>query len=142
MNKLVLATGNQKKVKELAAMLADMKIQVIPQSEFAVSDADETGTTFVENAIIKARHAARVTGLPAVADDSGLEVDLLHGRPGVYSARFAGAGASDKENIDKLLGELKGAPSISRAPASGACWSTCATPTILPPSSARPAGRG
>ena len=90
-------------------MLADMKIQVIPQSEFAVSDADETGTTFVENAIIKARHAARVTGLPAVADDSGLEVDLLHGRPGVYSARFAGAGASDKENIDKLLGELKGA---------------------------------
>ena len=107
MNKLVLATGNQKKVKELAAMLADMKIQVIPQSEFAVSDADETGTTFVENAIIKARHAARVTGLPAVADDSGLEVDLLHGRPGVYSARFAGAGASDKENIDKLLAELK-----------------------------------
>ena len=110
MNKLVLATGNQKKVKELAAMLADMKIQVIPQSEFAVPDADETGTTFVENAIIKARHAARVTGLPAVADDSGLEVDLLHGRPGVYSARFAGAGASDKENIDKLLAELKGAP--------------------------------
>ncbi|BEE19150.1 MULTISPECIES: RdgB/HAM1 family non-canonical purine NTP pyrophosphatase [Aeromonas] len=110
MNKLVLATGNQKKVKELAAMLADMKIQVIPQSEFAVSDADETGTTFVENAIIKARHAARITGLPAVADDSGLEVDLLHGRPGVYSARFAGDNASDKENIDKLLGELKGAP--------------------------------
>ncbi len=65
-------------------MLADMKIQVIPQSEFAVSDAEETGTTFVENAIIKARHAARITGLPAVADDSGLEVDLLHGRPGVY----------------------------------------------------------
>ena len=90
MNKLVLATGNQKKVKELAAMLADMKIQVIPQSEFAVSDADETGTTFVENAIIKARHAARITGLPAVADDSGLEVDLLQGRLGVYSARFAG----------------------------------------------------
>lgn len=81
MNKLVLATGNQKKVKELAAMLADMKIQVIPQSEFAVSDADETGTTFVENAIIKARHAARITGLPAVADDSGLEVNLLQGRP-------------------------------------------------------------
>ncbi|MGL5030800.1 MAG: RdgB/HAM1 family non-canonical purine NTP pyrophosphatase [Aeromonas sp.] len=110
MNKLVLATGNRKKVAELAAMLADMKIQVIPQSEFAVSDADETGTTFVENAIIKARHAARITGLPAVADDSGLEVDLLHGRPGVYSARFAGNSASDKDNIDKLLGELAGAP--------------------------------
>jgi len=105
MNKLVLATGNQKKVKELAAMLADMKIQVIPQSEFAVSDADETGTTFVENAIIKARHAAKATGLPAVADDSGLEVDLLQGRPGVYSARFAGDQASDRENIDKLLAE-------------------------------------
>ena len=101
MNKLVLATGNQKKVKELAAMLADMKIQVIPQSEFAVSDADETGTTFVENAIIKARHAARITGLPAVADDSGLEVDLLHGRPGVYSARFAGAGASDAAGVSE-----------------------------------------
>ncbi|MGL5038108.1 MAG: RdgB/HAM1 family non-canonical purine NTP pyrophosphatase [Aeromonas sp.] len=110
MNKLVLATGNRKKVEELAAMLADMKIQVIPQSEFAVSDADETGTTFVENAIIKARHAARLTGLPAVADDSGLEVDLLHGRPGVYSARFAGNSASDKDNIDKLLDELAGAP--------------------------------
>jgi XTP/dITP diphosphohydrolase len=116
MNKLVLATGNQKKVKELAAMLADMKIQVIPQSEFAVSDADETGTTFVENAIIKARHAARVTGLPAVADDSGLEVDLLHGRPGVYSARFAGAGASDKENIDKLLAELRARRITSKRP--------------------------
>lgn len=119
MNKLVLATGNQKKVKELAAMLADMKIQVIPQSEFAVSDADETGTTFVENAIIKARHAARITGLPAVADDSGLEVDLLHGRPGVYSARFAGDNASDKENIDKLLGE-SGFPSTS-SPCSMCC---------------------
>ena len=79
MNKLVLATGNQKKVKELAAMLADMKIQVIPQSEFAVSDADETGTTFVENAIIKARHAARITGLPAVADVVGVgdQVDVV-----------------------------------------------------------------
>ena len=89
MNKLVLATGNQKKVKELAAMLADMKIQVIPQSEFSVSDADETGTTFVENAIIKARHAARVTGLPAVADDSGLEVDLPAARRARRAARPA-----------------------------------------------------
>ena len=110
MNKLVLATGNLKKVKELTAMLADMKIEVIPQSEFMVEDAEETGTTFVENAIIKARHAARITGLPAVADDSGLEVDLLHGRPGVYSARYAGADASDQDNVDKLLEELTGAP--------------------------------
>lgn len=123
-------------------MLADMKIRVIPQSEFAVSDADETGTTFVENAIIKARHAARVTGLPAVADDSGLEVDLLHGRPGVYSARFAGAGASDKENIDKLLAELKGAPDYLK---SARFWCVLVymrhadDPT---PSSARRAGKG
>lgn len=114
MNKLVLATGNPKKVKELAAMLADLAIEVVPQSEFAVSEVAETGTTFVENAIIKARHAARATGLPAVADDSGLEVDLLQGRPGVYSARFAGEGASDRDNIDKLLGELNGAPSDLR----------------------------
>ncbi|ALP41001.1 HAM1 protein [Aeromonas schubertii] len=114
MNKLVLATGNQKKVKELAAMLADLDIQVVPQSEFAVSEVAETGTTFVENAIIKARHAAKVTGLPAVADDSGLEVDLLQGRPGVYSARFAGDQASDRENIDKLLAELSGVPADLR----------------------------
>lgn len=114
MNKLVLATGNQKKVKELAAMLADLDIHVVPQSEFAVSEVAETGTTFVENAIIKARHAAKVTGLPAVADDSGLEVDLLQGRPGVYSARFAGDQASDRENIDKLLAELSGVPADLR----------------------------
>ncbi|MGY3926867.1 XTP/dITP diphosphatase [Aeromonas simiae] len=114
MNKLVLATGNQKKVKELAAMLADLDIQVVPQSEFAVSEVAETGTTFVENAIIKARHAAKVTGLPAVADDSGLEVDLLQGRPGVYSARFAGDQASDRDNIDKLLSELSGMPTELR----------------------------
>ncbi|MEW7866045.1 XTP/dITP diphosphatase [Aeromonas diversa] len=114
MNKLVLATGNQKKVKELAAMLADLDIQVVPQSEFAVSEVAETGTTFVENAIIKARHAAKATGLPAVADDSGLEVDLLQGRPGVYSARFAGDNATDRDNIDKLLAELSGVPADLR----------------------------
>ena len=110
MNKLVLATGNQKKVKELAAMLADMKIQVIPQSEFAVSDADETGTTFVENAIIKARHAARITGLPAVADDSGLEVDALNGEPGVYSARYMGEDTSYRIKNQSLVDRLEGVP--------------------------------
>ena len=108
--KLVLASSNAGKLEELRGLLADTGIELVAQSDLGVEDADETGTTFVENAIIKARHAARITGLPAVADDSGLEVDLLHGRPGVYSARFAGAGASDKENIDKLLAELKGAP--------------------------------
>ena len=107
MNKLVLATGNQKKVKELAAMLADMKIQVIPQSEFAVSDAEETGTTFVENALIKARHASLQTGLPALADDSGICVDALNGAPGLYSARYAGEHGNAGRNIDKLLDALK-----------------------------------
>ncbi|KZN52600.1 XTP/dITP diphosphatase [Pseudoalteromonas luteoviolacea] len=100
---IVLATGNQGKVKELGGMLESMQIEVLPQSQFEVSDVAETGTTFVENAIIKARHAAKETGLPAIADDSGLEVDALNGAPGVYSARFAGVGASDQQNIDKLL---------------------------------------
>ena len=93
-NTLVLATGNPGKVKELASMLSPLNINVVPQSDFQVPDVPETGTTFVENAIIKARHAAKITGLPAIADDSGLEVDGLNGAPGVYSARFAGAGAS------------------------------------------------
>ncbi|MEI5639474.1 MULTISPECIES: RdgB/HAM1 family non-canonical purine NTP pyrophosphatase [unclassified Pseudoalteromonas] len=106
--KVVLASGNQGKVKELSSMLADFAMEVIPQSEFAVSDVAETGTTFVENAIIKARHAAKESGLPAIADDSGLEVDALAGAPGVYSARYAGSGASDQDNIDKLLAALEG----------------------------------
>ncbi|KZN46743.1 XTP/dITP diphosphatase [Pseudoalteromonas luteoviolacea] len=105
-NQIVLATGNQGKVKELGSMLESLNIEVLPQSQFNVSDVDETGTTFVENAIIKARHAAKVTGLPAIADDSGLEVDGLQGAPGVYSARYAGANASDQDNINKLLADL------------------------------------
>ena len=107
---LVLATGNQGKVKELAQMLTPFNINVVPQSDFNVSNVPETGTTFVENAIIKARHAAKVTGLPAIADDSGLEVDALNGAPGVYSARFAGDNATDQDNIDKLLAELADSP--------------------------------
>ncbi|MBQ4839092.1 XTP/dITP diphosphatase [Pseudoalteromonas luteoviolacea] len=105
---IVLATGNQGKVRELGGMLESMQIEVLPQSQFEVSDVEETGTTFVENAIIKARHAAKETGLPAIADDSGLEVDALDGAPGVYSARFAGSDASDQQNIDKLLVDLDG----------------------------------
>ncbi|MBB1430015.1 RdgB/HAM1 family non-canonical purine NTP pyrophosphatase [Pseudoalteromonas sp. SG43-4] len=103
---LVLATGNPGKVKELANMLSPLNINVVPQSNFNVGEVAETGTTFVENAIIKARHAAKITGMPAIADDSGLEVDGLNGAPGVYSARFAGPGASDQDNIDKLLVDL------------------------------------
>ncbi|WJG10379.1 XTP/dITP diphosphatase [Aliiglaciecola sp. LCG003] len=113
--KIVLATGNQGKVKEFARMLQDFPYEVIPQSEFSVPEAPETGTTFVENAIIKARNAAKVTGLPAIADDSGLAVDALGGAPGVYSSRYAGVNASDKDNLNKLLLNMADIPEASRA---------------------------
>ncbi len=113
--KIVLATGNQGKVKELASMLADLQLTVVPQSEFKVTEVAETGTTFVENAIIKARHAAKITGLPAIADDSGLAVDYLQGAPGIYSARYAGKNASDQDNIDKLLLALNGVEKTARS---------------------------
>ncbi|WP_409420924.1 RdgB/HAM1 family non-canonical purine NTP pyrophosphatase [Pseudaeromonas sp. ZJS20] len=115
MSQLVLATGNKKKVEELNALLGGLGYEVLPQSQFQVASVPETGTTFVENAIIKARHAARVTGLPAIADDSGLEVDALLGRPGVYSARYAGEDASDQDNLEKLLAELEGVPLVLRS---------------------------
>ena len=111
---IVLASGNAKKVAELQSLLGELKLTVIPQSEFAVTDAEETGTTFVENAIIKARHAAAITGLPAIADDSGISVAALNGRPGVYSARFAGEDATDKQNLELLLSKLEGVPSEQR----------------------------
>lgn len=107
MKKLVLATGNAAKLKELQALLADLPYEIIAQKARGVSDVDETGLSFVENAILKARHAARVTGLPALADDSGLCVDVLGGAPGIYSARYAGAGATDAGNNEKLLLELQ-----------------------------------
>ncbi|HIP76429.1 MAG TPA: XTP/dITP diphosphatase [Psychromonas hadalis] len=110
----VLATGNLGKVKEMSALLNTFSIEVLPQSHFNVSEVPETGTTFVENAIIKARHAAQVTGLPAIADDSGLEVDFLDGKPGIYSARFAGENASDQDNIDLLLTQLQGVEKSKR----------------------------
>ena len=115
MSKIVLATGNQGKVREMADLLADFGFDVFAQSEFNVADADETGTTFIENAIIKARHAAAETGLASIADDSGLEVDYLKGAPGIYSARYAGQGASDQQNIDKLLSAMKGVPQELRS---------------------------
>ena len=114
MKQVVLATGNQGKVKELASMLESLAIEVLPQTQFDVPEVPETGTTFVENAIIKARHAAKITGLPAIADDSGLEVDFLKGAPGIYSSRYAGADASDVDNIDKLLVALDGVPAEQR----------------------------
>ncbi len=104
--KIVLATGNAGKVKEFASLFAPLNIEVVPQSEFNLSSVAETGTTFVENAIIKARHAARETGLPAIADDSGLVVNALKGAPGIYSARYAGEKATASDNIDHLLAAL------------------------------------
>ena len=108
MQKIVLASGNRKKVAELTQLLAQFQLQVIPQTDLNVEDVPETGTTFVENAIIKARHAAEVTGLPAIADDSGIEVDYLDGQPGIYSARFSGKHGDDQANNDLLLEKLHG----------------------------------
>lgn len=114
MQKLVLATGNPGKVRELANLLADFGFEVTAQTDLGVEPAEETGLTFIENAIIKARHAALVTGLPAIADDSGISVDALGGAPGIYSARYAGVDASDKANLDKLLETLKDVPEGQR----------------------------
>ena len=105
---IVLASSNAGKLKEFGEIFASLNIQVLPQSHFKVEDADETGLTFVENAIIKARHACQVTGLPALADDSGLEVDALNGAPGIYSARFALPERGDAANNQKLLTSLEG----------------------------------
>lgn len=112
--KIVLATGNPGKVAELSQMLAPFNMQIVPQTELGVSDADETGLTFVENALLKARHAALITDLPAIADDSGLAVDVLGGAPGIYSARYAGEKASDKANIEKLLDAMAQVPDGER----------------------------
>jgi len=114
MSKVVLATGNPGKVREMSALLAEFGLEVLPQSDFNIVEADETGTTFIENAIIKAKHAATLTGLPAIADDSGLAVDALQGVPGIYSARYAGVDASDRDNLLKLLEALKGVPTAQR----------------------------
>ena len=112
-----MASGNPGKLREISRILAALDLTVVPQSDFAISEAVEDGDTFVANALIKARHAARLTGLPAIADDSGLAVDALDGRPGVYSARYAGANASDADNLDKLLLELQDVEDADRGAA-------------------------
>jgi len=118
MQKVVLATGNAGKVRELASLLNDFGLDVVAQTELGVDSAEETGLTFIENAILKARHAAQVTGLPAIADDSGLAVDVLGGAPGIYSARYSGEDAtidaSDQQNLEKLLEALKDVPDDQR----------------------------
>lgn len=115
MKQLVLASGNPGKLRELSAILDELGYQLHAQSEFDVDEVAETGTTFVENAIIKARHAATITGLPALADDSGIEVDALDGAPGVYSARFAGASADDAANNALLVDKLRNVPPAERS---------------------------
>lgn len=115
MTKLVLASGNQKKLLEISSIMQPFGFELIKQADLGVSEAEETGTTFVENAIIKARNAAQHTGLPAVADDSGLEVDYLDGAPGVYSARFSGSNATDDSNNQMLLQKLSATEQTERS---------------------------
>ncbi len=114
LHELVMATNNAGKAREIAAVLEAFNIKVIPQSQFQVPEVEETGLTFVENALIKARHAAHYSKHPVIADDSGIAVDALDGRPGIYSARYAGVGASDAANNQKLLQELATVPEAER----------------------------
>ncbi len=132
-NTIVIASGNARKVHEIGQILADLDCEFIPQSELGISSVAETGTTFVDNALIKARHAAEKSGLPAIADDSGLVVDALEGRPGVHSARYAGANAKDDDNIEKLLAELSQVPDGRR----GAHYE-CAAVWVSPDDAAEP----
>jgi len=114
MKAIVLASSNPGKVREFNQLLAGLDLQVQPQTDYGVPDIEETGLSFVENALLKARNAAQLTGLPAIADDSGIEVDALNGAPGIYSARYAGEGASDQANLEKLLTELGDLPAEKR----------------------------
>lgn len=114
LRKVVLASGNRGKLKEFGEILQPMGMEIVAQGELGVTDADETGLTFVENAILKARNACEHTGFAAISDDSGLEVDYLDGAPGIYSARYAGPGADDATNVEKLLDALKGVPTAER----------------------------
>src|SRR4051794_37625210 len=112
--RVVLASGNPGKLREFSELLVASGLTLVRQSDFGIEPPPETGSTFLENSLIKARNAARLTGLPAIADDSGLEVDALGGRPGLYSARYAGDGASDAANLRKMLDELRGVPAVQR----------------------------
>jgi len=110
--RVVLASGNAGKLRELAELLAPFEFQLVSQASLGIETPPETGGTFVQNALLKARHAAAAASLPALADDSGIEVDALGGRPGIYSARFAGEGASDAANLGKLLEEIRNVPAV------------------------------
>ncbi|HLS81927.1 MAG TPA: RdgB/HAM1 family non-canonical purine NTP pyrophosphatase [Steroidobacter sp.] len=112
--RVVLASSNAGKLKEFAGLLAPLGFEVLPQARYTRESAAETGLTFIENAILKARHASRASGLPAIADDSGIEVDALNGAPGVRSARYAGEGASDEQNVQKLIHAMRDIPAEQR----------------------------
>ena len=112
--KIVLASSNSGKLSEINKILTGLDLDVLPQSAFKIADVEETGLTFIDNAMIKAKHATLQTGLPAIADDSGIEVDGLDGAPGIYSARYAGVGASDEDNLLKLINEVKCLPENNR----------------------------
>lgn len=114
-SRVVMASSNPGKLREINQILGGLGMEVLPQSDFDVPDAEETGLSFVENAILKARHAAQLTGLPAIADDSGLEVDTLNGAPGIYSARYSGPGATDERNLQKVLEQLGDTPVAERS---------------------------
>jgi XTP/dITP diphosphohydrolase len=112
--RIVLATNNAGKLREFTELLQRWNVELLPVGAFSAAVPEETGLSFIENAILKARHASQVSGLPAIADDSGLEVDALRGAPGIYSARYAGAGASDQQNLQLLLENLRGVDIASR----------------------------
>ncbi len=137
--KIVMATSNPGKIREIARMLDGLGVEVVAQTELGVDDAEETGTTFEENSLIKAQHAATHTGLPAIADDSGLAVDALGGAPGVYSARYSGPGANDRRNNEKLLAELEG---VAERGAAFCCVATYVEPDDTEPLVAEGIWRG
>lgn len=114
MKQIVLASNNPGKVREISELLTGLDLEIVPQSQLGAPDVAETGLTFVENAILKARSAAQFTGQATIADDSGLEVDALNGEPGIYSARYAGIGASDRQNLDRLLERMESLPDAQR----------------------------
>lgn len=133
LSKIVFASDNPGKIREVAAIFADLDIVVVPQKEFSIESPEETGTTFADNALLKARYAAARAGLPAMADDSGIAVDALGGRPGVWSARYAGEQATDEQNVDHLLAELAEVPDPER----GAGFH-CAAVLVFPESDTEP----
>jgi len=131
--RIVLASGNAGKIREIGALLADLSIDVLPQSDFHLDTPEETGDTFVANALLKAKFACEATGLPALADDSGIAVDALGGRPGVFSARYAGNDASDAQNLDKLLFDMRDVADDQRA-----AGFHCAAVLVFPQSDVAP----